>query len=438
MKKFAAFILFLSCYVYSQNVGIGTPVPGAKLEIYKNTTTTNTVEEMLRISHETSGTPASGIGSAITFHLQGQNDPALSEWMRMEAKVINYFGDDFGTITFQGKEISSLGSTYITDPVRIWANRGVQISSIKGVSWGWPNNRASYNSLEIREPSQASIELFSIVNQTSIVDAWAATLFLNSSKGTPSSYTPVQTGDYLGRVIFTSNGYYGSAIKSVSTLDWSGLGTSTSTIGADLRFYTKRVVGSTGAPTEKLRINDNGEIYVFTDGAEGGQIKFFEHNNTANYFYIDYEGGNARFIFSNSISGCGFPECNVFYIDGNGPVFAKQLNAGTGTNLVIDGTTGEIKKQTSSMRFKANIQDFSDDWTKILELQPKEFDYIDSGDHSIGYIAEELHELGLNNLLEYDKEGKPYSIHFDRLTLYLLEVVKQQQKTIEELQQKIK
>ena len=442
MKKIVLItFLFISC-VYSQNVGIGTPAPGARLEIYKSFASTNTVEEILRISRATSGAPASGIGAAVTFYLQTPSDPTLSEWGRINTQVNTYLSSDYASIGFNLR----YSNTFV-EPVRFWAARGIQVSTLRGVSWGWPSGGPSYNSIEIREPSQASIELFSIINQTQIIDAWASTLYLNSSLGTPSSFTPVQTGDYLGRIIFASNGYYGSSIEAVSTLDWSGLGTSNSTIGADLRFYTKHVVNSTGTPTLKMRITDEGEIQAFTDGAEGGQIKLFKHTNppgpNPEYAYIDYipvapSVGGFRVIFGpNSNTKCSGAECEIFRVEGDGDLLAPRLNTGTGVSLVIDAS-GRILRSSSSKRFKTNIKNFNDDWKKILLLQPKEFDYKDTKQHSIGYIAEELHELGLNNLVEYDNEGKPLSIHYELITLYLLEIVKQQQKIIEELQAKIK
>jgi hypothetical protein len=54
------------------------------------------------------------------------------------------------------------------------------------------------------------------------------------------------------------------------------------------------------------------------------------------------------------------------------------------------------------------------------------------GQNHIGLIAEELHEIGLNHLVIYDKENRPDAVKYKKVSLYLLEVMKEQQNTIEE------
>lgn len=105
---------------------------------------------------------------------------------------------------------------------------------------------------------------------------------------------------------------------------------------------------------------------------------------------------------------------------------------GSGTvDLLIDAN-GQLWKGASSLRYKHDVQDFSDDFSKILQVQPKSFVY-NNGGPDIGYIAEDLDAVGLTNLVNYDKEGRPDSIKYDKIPLYLLEVIKQQQVDIDSL-----
>jgi hypothetical protein len=99
------------------------------------------------------------------------------------------------------------------------------------------------------------------------------------------------------------------------------------------------------------------------------------------------------------------------------------LTESTGTNLVIDAD-GNIFKASSSERYKEDIQSFSTDFEKILEVDPKSFKYKATGASDIGYLAEDFDALGLYDLVIYDAEGRPDAIKYDRITLYLLEVVK--------------
>ena len=111
----------------------------------------------------------------------------------------------------------------------------------------------------------------------------------------------------------------------------------------------------------------------------------------------------------------------------------------TGTasyNLVrVDTATGNFYYDTSTQRNKENIQTLEEDFFKILEVQPKSFTDKSSGLTEIGYIAEDFDQIGLKNLVIYDKEGLPDGLKYDKIPLYLLEVIKKQQKDIAELQQ---
>ena len=118
-----------------------------------------------------------------------------------------------------------------------------------------------------------------------------------------------------------------------------------------------------------------------------------------------------------------------------GTVWMPGIGSGGGT--VLKRTSGnQIVLDSSSIRYKENVVDFKDNFYKILNIEPKIFNYKSDSTKtkSIGYIAEEFDELGLNKLVVYSN-GKPESISYDKISLYLVEIVKDQQKTIEELKE---
>lgn len=59
------------------------------------------------------------------------------------------------------------------------------------------------------------------------------------------------------------------------------------------------------------------------------------------------------------------------------------------------------------------------------------------GARGIGYTAEEVDAADLHNLVAYDDEGKPLGVHYKMLSIYLLELLKEQQATLAEVQAKI-
>ena len=79
-------------------------------------------------------------------------------------------------------------------------------------------------------------------------------------------------------------------------------------------------------------------------------------------------------------------------------------------------STDQYGPSSSSARFKQNIEDITDAEV-FYELEAKEFDFIKSGNHSIGFIAEEVDEH--IPLAVPKKNGQPVSVKYDLLGVYV-------------------
>ena len=114
--------------------------------------------------------------------------------------------------------------------------------------------------------------------------------------------------------------------------------------------------------------------------------------------------------------------------------FNELALSGESFPLRITRDGRELALETFSERFVENISELSDDFNKILSLNPVSFQSKHTGETRLGYIAEDLQEKDLTNLVSYDAEGKPFSVRYELMPVYLLEVLKEQQKMIKELQ----
>jgi Chaperone of endosialidase len=114
------------------------------------------------------------------------------------------------------------------------------------------------------------------------------------------------------------------------------------------------------------------------------------------------------------------------------------VDEGPITFKVSDGS-GLLGWTGSSRQFKEDIQSFSDDFHKILDAKPVSFKFKGSEDspRSIGYIAEDFHDLGLHHLLVYNEKGEPVVIKYDRVALYQLEIIKELIRQVESLKEKV-
>jgi len=120
-----------------------------------------------------------------------------------------------------------------------------------------------------------------------------------------------------------------------------------------------------------------------------------------------------------------------------GDLSIVNIQTGGDTALKIDSASGVVYKDASSLRYKKDVEPLVGDFSKILQAQPVSFNYISNNRPDTGYIAEDFDALGLKGLVVYDKQGRADSIKYDKIPLYILEVVKQQQLDIQALQQRL-
>jgi hypothetical protein len=105
------------------------------------------------------------------------------------------------------------------------------------------------------------------------------------------------------------------------------------------------------------------------------------------------------------------------------------FNPSTG-NLVAGGTV----TANSDEKLKTNIQTISNALEKVLSLRGVEYDRIDTGDHQIGVIAQEVENIIPH--VVYPKQPSPSyetkSVAYSNLIGLLIEAVKELNKKIEE------
>jgi hypothetical protein len=131
----------------------------------------------------------------------------------------------------------------------------------------------------------------------------------------------------------------------------------------------------------------------------------------------------------------------TFNVSGGAGTFSMPLIPnipGSGTaDLVVDAS-GTIQVSTSSVRFKDDVQPLEGDFSRMLELEPKAYTRRDTGDRGIGYLAEDLDALGLRDLVGYDPGGRPLTVDYKRLPVYLLELVKELRRSVDELRGQVR
>src|SRR5215813_15187378 len=127
-----------------------------------------------------------------------------------------------------------------------------------------------------------------------------------------------------------------------------------------------------------------------------------------------------------------------------GHVFEEPLNPDN-LPMAID-VNGKVGTLPSSRRFKDDIKPMDKTSEAILALKPVTFHYKDDNKRQpqFGLIAEEVAEVD-QSLVALDKEGKPFSVRYDKVNAMLLNEflkehrkMQEQETTINELRKEIK
>ncbi|MFD6093644.1 tail fiber domain-containing protein [Oerskovia sp. NPDC060338] len=126
-----------------------------------------------------------------------------------------------------------------------------------------------------------------------------------------------------------------------------------------------------------------------------------------------------------------------------GLVFVDHTTTSAAANCYI-AATGAIMRSTSSRRYKCEVEDAVVDVDAVLALRPRTWrdraevdDNPETTTRYVGFIAEELDDLGLRDYVIYDDQGDPEAIAYDRLTAALVPALRQQQNQITDLQAQV-
>ncbi len=120
---------------------------------------------------------------------------------------------------------------------------------------------------------------------------------------------------------------------------------------------------------------------------------------------------------------------------------------GNGSHSHSVSIAGNTQSNTSTLKLKKEISDYRIDSKKLLNLQLKRYKYKNqvrylqddlNREWMYGYIAEEVLENGVEEIVGYDENKEPASLHYGLLSTLVLELVKEQQKEIDLLKEELR
>jgi hypothetical protein len=119
----------------------------------------------------------------------------------------------------------------------------------------------------------------------------------------------------------------------------------------------------------------------------------------------------------------------------NGKIYVSSMD-GTSSGSPVRWYNNRLYYQSSSRKYKDDIQPLDDNFDKILDAEPVSFIDKASGERNIGFIAEDMEDLGLEHLVVH-RDGEPDGVKYELVSVYLLQMIKQIKAENDELKQEI-
>ena len=224
-------------------------------------------------------------------------------------------------------------------------------------------------------------------------------------------------------------------------------------------------IGTTSPSTSfNLTVGTNGLLVNGSSTTSNflGRIRIGSSSSTSYELQVDGDGymtGSLRVGTTLTPATGGIMANGV--IETNARFSMNSSTTGTGT-AVVRTSSGELRPQSSTIHVKDNVKNLAFSKEKLFALRPVSYNLKPAlgGEHEIGLIAEEVADYmpelviygperkwkGNTGIPETDATGKeivnpnhmvPYSVHYDRLPVYLLSIIKEQDARIKNLEERL-
>jgi len=277
--------------------------------------------------------------------------------------------------------------------------------------------------------NQAS-NITNTINWTSVITPASGSLYATNFNTNIENFSDTET--FPNSSIISTNFdrlQLTSSVNSIITMT-GGSGTKRVASAKGIQIYLPSI--TTGLVTTISDVAGLNIQSVYQDGGTTNSVKI------TNYYGLllgqsDENLAYGAITHKYGIYQDGALDTNVF----KGTINLPSLGSASGTTLVLDGNNN-IKLLTSSRRFKENISPITN-IDRIYKINGVNYNYKtdSSKTTTAGMIAEQMDSLGFKDVVLYDKLGKPFSLQYNAVIPYLIEVLKEQKKDIDYLKKKV-
>ena len=196
----------------------------------------------------------------------------------------------------------------------------------------------------------------------------------------------------------------------------------------------------TNAPLRQVHISNtsaNSEI-AFTAATNGQSSILFGDGLTGTDIYrgyVQYNHSNDELLLAASAS------TKMTIKGSNGLVYipsAYSVTTGTGANMYVQ-SDGAFYRSTSSRRYKNTIKDATHGLDELLKLRSVTYKGNNDGDIILGgLIAEEVHDAGLTEFVQYNDDNEPDALSYGNMVSLCIKAIQELSAKNDALETKVK
>jgi hypothetical protein len=473
----------------SGNVGIGETNPNRKLHIRDTTSGSLATPFRLQNSGTTAGT---GVGLILSTNTSGggiassvissesedtSGNSALvfktpsggssAERMRIDSSGISYFTSGDQTVT-------EFDSTVTDGPFNVYRANGTTLGYI-GNAQGIMNSGTSNFGIRAQSEFVIStngasermrIDSSGNVGISGAPDLWytgytgvnigySSAIFSNNS-ASDTNVTALVQNAYLnsGATAWVYKRSDEANMLQLVNGEYRFYQASSGTAGNSLSWNQNMTINTSGnvgigttSPAEKLTVNGNIIIQgANTNTGYDRYLKLYGNSDPATNTHrwaglaVYNNGGNNVNELAFFTGGGDTARTERMRITAGGYIKSLptySLTTGTAANMHVD-SNGFFYRSTSSLKYKADVRDYDKGLNEVMQLQPKYYKGKTDGDKQFaGLIAEDVHDLGLTEFVQYADDGSPDALSYSHMIALLTKSIQELKAEIELLKTQI-
>jgi hypothetical protein len=136
---------------------------------------------------------------------------------------------------------------------------------------------------------------------------------------------------------------------------------------------------------------------------------------------------------------------DLFYVRADGLISTGlrtqspyNTTTGAAANAVV-ASDGILARSTSSLKYKKNVLNYTKGLSEVMQLRPVSYqgkNKMDEGKTFAGLIAEEVHDLGLTEFVQYAEDGTPDALAYQNMVSLLIKGIQELKAELDTLKNK--